>query len=99
MTTTSELRSQLETKGEEISNIAQKIENRIEEYVDWKGMVQQRPLAAVGIAMGVGLVLSGSAGPIVKMVGKQAGLLAKGSAMAFLMGLIQSKTQTTTSHV
>lgn len=94
MTTTSELRNQIENKGAEISQIAHQIEGRIESYVDWKGMVQERPIESIGIAVGAGLVLSGAAGPLLRIVGHQVGVIAKGSAIAFVMGLIQNKTST-----
>jgi len=94
MTTTSELRSQVEAKGEEISQTVQKIETRIGDYVDWKGMVQQKPLESLGIAMGVGLVLSGAAAPLLTVVSRQAGTIVKGSITAYLMNLVAQKTST-----
>jgi hypothetical protein len=88
MTTTSELRSQLESKGEEISNLTHQIEERIESYVDWQGIVRERPLQSVGIAALAGLVISGSTGPIMKVLGKQViGLAQAGITTAIVAAL------------
>jgi len=94
MTTTSELRSQAEAKGEEISQTVRKIEDRIEEAVDWKGLVRQKPLESIGVAVGVGLLFSGAAAPLLGIVGRQAGTILKGSLTAYLMNLAATKTTT-----
>jgi hypothetical protein len=98
MTTTSELRAEIETKGEEISRIAHKIESRIEHYIDWRGLVQERPLAAVGIALGAGLLLSGATAPLFRIAAKQAGTIVKGGATAFLMSFVKARAQTLASQ-
>lgn len=60
MTTKSELRSKIAAQNAEISQIAHRIEDRVESYRDWKAMVRQRPLQSLGIAMGVGFLLAGA---------------------------------------
>lgn len=99
MTTTSELRAEIETKGEEISRIAHKIESRIEHYTDWRGLVQERPLVAVGIALGAGLLLSGATAPMFRIAAKQAGTIARGGATAFLMSVVKAQARTFASQV
>ncbi|HEY9686535.1 MAG TPA: hypothetical protein V6C52_06130 [Coleofasciculaceae cyanobacterium] len=99
MTTTSELRAEIETKGDEISQIAHKIESRFEYYTDWRGLVQERPLVSVGIALGAGLLLSGAAVPLFLIAAKQAGTIARGGATAFLMSFVKARAQTLASQV
>jgi len=85
MTTTSELRAKLERQGEEISRITHRIEDRLETYKDWPGMVRQYPLQSVGIAAVAGVLLSGAAGPLVRNMGKQVGGLLQASITATIV--------------
>ena len=92
MTTTSELRSRLESKGEEVSQIAHRLEDRIGEYKDITGLVRQYPLQSFGVAAGVGLLLSGSGSLIIRQAFKQLGLLAQaGITAAILSALNESR--------
>ncbi len=91
MTTTSELRSQIERKGEEISQIAHKIETRIEEVVDWKSLVRERPQASLAVAFGTGLLLSGMSRVLLQFAGRQTLAVAKSSAVAYLMAQVQKR--------
>jgi hypothetical protein len=97
MTTTSELRSKLEAKGEEVSRIAHKIEDRIDQYKDWQGTVRQYPFQSIGVALGLGLLLSGAATPILKAVSREAGgvmsTLVKSSLTAAVANSIAPKAQ------
>jgi len=88
MTTTSELRSRLEHKGEELSEIAHRLEDRIGEYKDIQALVRQYPLQSFGVAAGVGLLLSGSGGMIVRQVFKQVGLLAQAGITAAILSAL-----------
>lgn len=88
MTTTSELRSRLESKGEELSQIAHRLEDRIDEYKDITGLVRQYPLQSIGVAAGLGLLLSGSGGFIIKQVLRQVGLIAQAGAMAAVVSVL-----------
>lgn len=92
MTTTSELRSRLESQGEEISNIAHEIEHRIEEYTDWESLVRQYPLQSLGVAAGVGLLLSGAGGMLMRQAVKQVGTMAQASITAAIVAVITNKT-------
>lgn len=92
MTTTSELRSKLESQGEEISQIAHQIEDRIEEYTDWENIVRQYPLQALGVAAGVGVLLSGAGGMIVRQLVRQVGTMAQASVTAAIVAAITSNT-------
>jgi hypothetical protein len=94
MTTTSELRSQLETKGEEISSIAHQIEDRIESYVDWPGIVREHPMESIGVAAVAGLILAGSAGSITKFVLKQLGTIVQAGITASVVAAITAKAET-----
>ena len=93
MTTTSDLRNQVDAKGEEISKIAREIETRVEEYIDWKRIVQEKPLESVGVAVGLGLLFSGSLAPILRGVGAQVGTIARGSLTAYLVSLVARKAE------
>jgi len=92
MTTTSELRSRLESQGEEISQIAHRIEDRIEEYTDWPNIVRQYPLQAIGVAAGAGLLLSGAGGMIIRQLVRQVGTMAQASVTAAIVAAITSNT-------
>lgn len=96
MTTTSELRSQLENKGEEISQITHKIEERIESYTDWPGIVREHPFQSIGVAALVGVVLSGSTGSLMKLVGKQALTLVQAGLTAGVVSMLNKSQQTAT---
>lgn len=85
MTTTSELRSKLESQGEEINHIAHKIEDRLESYIDWPGIVQQHPFKSVGVAAAVGLLFSGASGSVFRGVGQQVGTLVQAGVTAAIM--------------
>jgi hypothetical protein len=99
MTTTSELRSKLESKGEEISEITHKIEERIESYVDWPGIVREYPLQSIGVAAVVGLVVSGATGSIMKLLGKQAITLLQAGITAGVVSMINKSQQESISSV
>jgi len=47
------------TRRESISDAVDRLEKRIHGAFDWKGYIGRRPYAAVGLAFGTGLVLSG----------------------------------------
>lgn len=94
MTTTSELRSRLESKGEELSQIAHRLEDRIDEYKDITGLVRQYPLQSIGVAAGLGLLLSGSGGFIIKQVLRQVGLIAQAGAMAAVVSALNEPKTT-----
>lgn len=98
MTTASELRSKLESQTEEIGNIAHKIEDRIEAYVDWPGMVRQHPFQSVGIAAIVGLFLAGANRPILRGVGKQIGTLAQAGITAAVMAAVNKPSSISSSY-
>jgi hypothetical protein len=94
MTTASELRSKLESQSEEIGNIAHKIEDRLESYIDWPGLVRQHPLQSFGIAAVAGLFLAGANGPILRGVGKQLGTLAQAAVTASIMSAVNNPSPT-----
>jgi hypothetical protein len=76
-----ELKSEIQHKNEEISQIAHQIEDRIEHYVDYKGMVARRPFVSVAACIGVGLLFSGALAPIVRLAGREVGGIAKAALM------------------
>lgn len=88
MTTTSELRSQLERQSEEISQIAHRLEDRLEAYIDWPGMVRQHPFQSIGVAALAGVVLSGSGGAIMRGIGQQLGTLIQATVTATIMSSV-----------
>lgn len=91
MTTTSELRSKLESKGEEVSQIAHQIEDRLENLSDWPGIVRLHPMQAVGAAAIVGLLLSGSRGGFLRLLSRQLEGIVKTSATAFVVSAVNQK--------
>lgn len=93
MTTTSELRSKLERQSEEISQIAHRLEDRLETYIDWPGMVRQHPFQSLGVAALAGVVLSGSSGPIMRGLGQQLGTLIQATVTATIMSSIGNSTK------
>lgn len=88
MTTTSELRSRLERQGEEINRLAHRIEDRLESYTDWPGLVRQYPLQSLGVAVVAGLMLTGSGGSILRGFGKQLGTVAQAAITAKVMSTL-----------
>ncbi len=63
MTTMGELRSKRHIKEQEITEIAHKIEDRLDFYRDWQERVKDAPLRSIGYALGAGfLVGSGLSG-------------------------------------
>lgn len=64
MPTPAELRARLENEGEELRQITRKIENRIEDYKDWRGIVKRYPLPCVGVAVAAGILMSGGAASV-----------------------------------
>jgi|GEM_PF-4226271 len=88
MTTTSELRSQLERQSEEINQIAHRLEDRLEAYIDWPGMVRQHPFQSIGVAALAGVVLSGSGGTIMRGIGQQLGTLIQATVTATIMSSV-----------
>lgn len=93
MTTQAELRSKLERKEQEISDIAHKIEDRIESYTDWKAMVNDYPLQSVGIAVGAGLLLTGAGGGLMKFLFRQVASVAQAGALAYIAALLTENTE------
>lgn len=93
MTTTSELRSRLERQTADISHIAHRIENRLEEYIDWPGMVRQYPLQSLGVAALAGLFLTGASGPIGRSVVKQVGTLVQAGITATIVSSVSQLTK------
>ena len=99
MTTTSELRSQLESKGEEISNIAHQIEDRIEAYVDWPGIVREHPMESLGVAAVAGLILAGSSGSILKFLFRQVGTIAQAAVTAAVVASVSKPQEPTVGAI
>jgi hypothetical protein len=54
-----EIRHDIEAKRENISETVDLIGERIQERLDWRSYVGEHPFVALGVAAGVGLVLSG----------------------------------------
>lgn len=99
MTTTSDLRSRLESQEAELHDITQKIEHRLEEYVDWKGLVHHHPLKSIGAAVGIGFVLSGAVAPLLNVIAKNAGATITASSTAYVGSLIRDIFRTPVSRV
>jgi hypothetical protein len=93
MTTTSELRAKLDRQGEEISRLTHRIEDKLETYKDWPGLVRQYPLQSLGIAAAAGLMLSGASTPILRGVGKQLGTLLQASITASIVSGVSGLTK------
>jgi hypothetical protein len=96
MTTTSELKARLENQSEELGEIAHKIENRLEQYTDWKSWVRQHPWQSLGAAFGLGLVFSGAAQPVLKSAYKQVSTTAATGAVAYLSAVAKELLPTPT---
>jgi len=99
MTTTEELREQIERKQDEISVVAHKIESRIEEYKDWQTTVRQHPFVMAGAAVGLGLVISGAAWPVLRFAGRQGRVLLKSVVTGYLITLLQNRLQSRMTDV
>lgn len=91
MTTPAELRAQIDLKGAEISLLADQIETRFYEMKDWRRNIEQAPLRTVGIALGAGLLASGVAFPLLRTIGREAGIAAKASLTAYLTAIFTNK--------
>ena len=85
MTTTADLRSKKERQEQEITDIAHRIENRIESYKDWHTIVREFPLQSLGVAVGAGILLTGSGSRILGFAAKQAVTLAQAGITAYAM--------------
>lgn len=88
MTTTAELRSKRERKEQEISDIAHRIEDRIESYKDWHKVVQDYPLQSVGVAVGAGLLFTGFGGGLLRFAFRQAEGIVRASVVAYVMATL-----------
>lgn len=71
MPTPSELRARLENQSEELHQITHAIETRFDQYRDWRGLVRRHPLPSFAVALGAGLLLSGSAVGILALLSRQ----------------------------
>ena len=76
-----DLKSQIRAKNDEISNLANRIGDRIEENVDWRGAIRKQPFMAFGLCIGAGLLFSGALAPVVRLLGKEAMGLGKAAVM------------------
>ncbi|WP_373531161.1 hypothetical protein [Vampirovibrio sp.] len=93
MTTTAELRSKRDQKEQEITDIAHRIEDRIDFYKDWQKMVRDYPLQSMGIAMGAGLLVSGMGGGLVRFGLRQAEGLVRAGLMAYLLAWLNDASE------
>jgi hypothetical protein len=57
MTTMGELRTKRNVKEQEITEIAHKIEDRLDFYKDWQQRVKDSPLKSFGYVLGAGFLL------------------------------------------
>jgi hypothetical protein len=87
MPTPSELRARLESQGEELHQITHAIETRFDEYRDWRGLVRRHPVSSVAVAVGVGLLLSGSAVGVLALLSRQIRDTATLGALTYLREL------------
>lgn len=85
MTTTAELRSKRDLKEQEITDIAHRIEDRIDFYKDWQKMVRDYPLQSMGIAVGAGLLVSGVGGGLLRFGFRQVEGLVRAGIMAYIL--------------
>ena len=54
-----EIRDDIATRRESISQAVGRLQEKIHETLDWKGHVARHPYVAVSVAVGTGLILSG----------------------------------------
>lgn len=104
MTTTAELRSKRERKEQEISDIAHRIEDRIEAYKDWHKIVHDYPLKSLGVALGAGFLFSGLGGGLLKFGLRQVEGVVRASIVAYVLATLSDlgekrKTTVTTNTV
>ncbi len=90
MTTTSELKARLEDQSEELNQIAHRIEDKVEEITDWKTFVKRRPFLSVGIGIGLGILFSGAAKPVVKASYQQATSTIAATSVAYVASLLKN---------
>lgn len=88
MTTTAELRSKRERKEQEISDIAHRIEDRIESYKDWHQVVQDYPLQSVGVAIGTGLLFTSFGGGLFRFAFRQVEGLVRAGVLAYVIATL-----------
>lgn len=90
MTTTAELRSKRDQKEQEITDIAHRIEDRIDFYKDWQKMVRDYPLQSMGIALGTGFLVSGAGGGLLRFGLRQAEALFRAGLMAYILAWLST---------
>jgi hypothetical protein len=91
--TVNDIKAEIGQKGEEITQIAHQIEDRIEEYVDWKGIVQKQPLTSVAASVGVGLLFAGALNPVLRFAVGQLGVVAQAVIMAFVVEKLKEREE------
>jgi hypothetical protein len=92
MTTTAELRSKRDQKEQEITDIAHRIEDRIDFYKDWQKMVRDYPLQSMGIVLGAGFLMSGMGGGLLRFGFRQAEGLFRAGLMAYILAWLADNT-------
>ncbi len=91
MTTTAELRSKKAQQEQEISAIAHRIEDRIESYKDWHTIVREYPLQSLGVAVGAGILLTGSGNKMLGFAVRQTASIAKAGITAYLLAWLSEQ--------
>ena len=88
MTTTAELRSRRERKEQEVSELAHRIEDRIESYKDWRKTVQDYPIKSVGVALGAGLLVTVFSGGLLRFGLRQVEGVVRASLAAYVLATL-----------
>jgi hypothetical protein len=86
-----QIRSDIETTKEHISQTLGEIEHRFQEMKDWRAVVHNYPLASIAVSFGVGLLLSGLATPILRNVRGNARHMATSTISSLLMQQLRNR--------
>lgn len=90
MTSKAQLHQDIEAKKHELSKIAHQIGDRVDDMTDWRNQVQKHPMQSIGIAVGMGVILSGATRPLLRMASHQVAPIVRGSLVAMLLGYLQN---------
>lgn len=94
MTTMGELRSQRNAKEQEITEIAHRIEDRLDFYRDWQERVKASPLRSFGFVLGAGfLVGSGISGNLLQGLIRPIVNMAQLATLGYVLNWLRNSEQ------
>ena len=85
-----EIRSNIEQSKDDLVRTAHEIEYRVEELKNWRTAVDRYPLAAVGVSVALGLMVSGAMPGLLRMAVSNAAPMARSSLIAYITSALKS---------